>query len=118
VLVVEGEKTADAAQRHFPDYVAVTWPGGSNATAKADWGVLVGRRIVLWPDADGPGRKAAAEVARLVASAGAASVVEVAAAYRTAGTSPTRCLNNSGFPSCWLQRARSRLMSRCQPATR
>jgi putative DNA primase/helicase len=78
VLVVEGEKTADAAQQHFPDYVAVTWPGGSNAAGKADWSVLARRRVVMWPDADGPGRKAAAEGAKLVTAAGAASVGEVA----------------------------------------
>lgn len=78
VLVVEGEKTADAAQRHFPDHVAVTWPGGSNAVAKADWSVLSGRHVVVWPDADDPGRRAAAKIVRLVSAAGAASVVEVA----------------------------------------
>lgn len=31
VLMVEGEKTADAAQARFPWLVAMTWPGGSNA---------------------------------------------------------------------------------------
>jgi putative DNA primase/helicase len=77
VLVVEGEKTADAAQQHFPNYVALTWPGGSNSASKADWSVLAGRRVVIWPDADGPGRKAAAESAKLVTAAGAASVAEV-----------------------------------------
>jgi putative DNA primase/helicase len=35
VLLVEGEKTADAGQRIFPDHVVVTWPGGSNAVEKA-----------------------------------------------------------------------------------
>jgi putative DNA primase/helicase len=36
VLVVEGEKTADAAQEGFPTYAVVTWPGGSKAAGKAD----------------------------------------------------------------------------------
>jgi putative DNA primase/helicase len=77
VLVVEGEKTADAAQLHFPDHVAVTWPGGSNTAGKADWSVLAGRSVVVWPDADGPGRKAAEDVAKLAARARPASVSEV-----------------------------------------
>lgn len=77
VLVVEGEKTADAAQRHFPDYVAVTWLGGSNAAGKADWSVLAGRRVVVWPDADRPGRNAADDVAKLATKARAVSVLEV-----------------------------------------
>jgi hypothetical protein len=47
VLVVEGEKTADAAQQKFPDHVAMTWPGGANAVAKADWSVLSGRIVVV-----------------------------------------------------------------------
>ena len=77
VLIVEGEKTADAAQRHFPDHVAVTWPGGSNAYGKADWSPLAGRRVIVWPDADQSGRKAADEIAKLTTRAGAASVCVV-----------------------------------------
>ncbi len=79
VMVVEGEKTADAAQRQFPDLVAVSWPGGSNAVSKADWGVLEGRAVVVWPDADEPGLKAAQSVVRaaLAARAESASAVEI-----------------------------------------
>ncbi len=58
VLVVEGEKTADAAQRLFTEMVVLTWPGGSSATGLADFRPLIGRRVVLWPDADAPGKKA------------------------------------------------------------
>lgn len=58
VLVVEGEKTCDAARKLFPDLVVVTWPGGSGAADKADWKPLDGRRVVMWPDNDAPGRKA------------------------------------------------------------
>lgn len=52
VLVVEGEKTADAAQRLFPTLAVVTWPGGCGAVAKADWTPLAGRKVCIWPDAD------------------------------------------------------------------
>ncbi len=62
VIVCEGEKAADAAQSLFPGYVAVTWPGGSEAVAKADWTPLAHRYGLIWPDADAPGRKAALAV--------------------------------------------------------
>lgn len=63
VLVVEGEKTADAATQHFPDYVAMTWPGGASNAKHADWQRLAGRRVWLLPDADAPGQKAMATIA-------------------------------------------------------
>ncbi|MDP3406600.1 MAG: DUF927 domain-containing protein [Brevundimonas sp.] len=79
VLIVEGEKTADAAQRLFPDMVAMTWPGGSNAVGKADWKALTARSVAVWPDADEPGLKAAQTVVRAVLAAGAdgASAVDL-----------------------------------------
>lgn len=52
VVVVEGEKCADAAQRLLPHVVAVTWCGGTNNVKHHDWSPLAGRRIILWPDAD------------------------------------------------------------------
>lgn len=52
VLVVEGEKCADIATPELPDYVVVTWPGGSKAASKADWRPLAGRKVVIWPDCD------------------------------------------------------------------
>lgn len=74
VLVTEGEKAGDAAERLFPDHVAVTSPGGSKAAAKADWTPLQGRRVTVWPDADEPGRAYAEDVARLALAAGAVAV--------------------------------------------
>jgi len=74
VLIVEGEKTADAAQRLLPRAVCMTWPGGSNAVGKADWSPLKGRRVAVWPDADEPGRRAAEEVTRCALAAGATKV--------------------------------------------
>ena len=77
VLVVEGEKTTDAAGERLPGFVAVSWAGGSKAVNKADWRALAGRDVVIWPDADAPGRKAGQDVARLAAAAGALTVVVV-----------------------------------------
>lgn len=74
VVVCEGEKTADAAARLLPDHVAVTSPNGAKSAAKADWSPLAGRRVVVWPDADPPGRAYAEAVVALAREAGAAFV--------------------------------------------
>lgn len=66
VLLVEGEKTADAAQAYFPHHAALTWSGGSNAVGKADFSPLQGREVVIWPDNDEPGFAAALELARIL----------------------------------------------------
>jgi hypothetical protein len=53
VLVVEGEKCADALQGVLDDAAAVVcWPGGGNAVGKVDWSPLTGRRLIFWPDFD------------------------------------------------------------------
>lgn len=53
VLVVEGEKCADALHELLDGARPVlSWPGGSKAVALADWTPLAGRPVVLWPDAD------------------------------------------------------------------
>jgi len=77
VLLVEGEKSADAAAARFPDLIAMTWPGGSNAVGKADFSPLGGRRVIVWPDADEPGRKAALAASRASVAAGAISAVVI-----------------------------------------
>jgi hypothetical protein len=66
VLVVEGEKAADAARRFAGLYAVVTWPAGAMATDKADWTPLTGRKVLLWPDADEPGKKAMQRVAQII----------------------------------------------------
>jgi len=66
VLVVEGEKTADAAARLYPRAVVTTWPSGCKAISKADWAPLAGRRVILWPDADQPGQQAMEQLAQLL----------------------------------------------------
>lgn len=62
VLLVEGEKTAEAALRIFPTRIITTWQGGSNAFSKADLTPLQGRDVVFWPDADEPGLAVVDEV--------------------------------------------------------
>lgn len=52
VLVVEGEKCADAAQAELPELVVVSWPGGGKAVGKADWSPLAKRKAGGWADCD------------------------------------------------------------------
>jgi len=68
VVIVEGEKAADAVNRRdLAGLLAVTWPGGSSAVDRADWKPLAGRHVVLWPDADDPGRAAMRKLAAILA---------------------------------------------------
>lgn len=53
VLVVEGEKCADAAFAALAGQGdVVSWLGGCKAVSKADWSPLAGRKVILWADAD------------------------------------------------------------------
>ncbi|MFW6074560.1 MAG: hypothetical protein ACOC9Y_03135, partial [Chloroflexota bacterium] len=63
VLVVEGEKCADAAARVLAgEWIVTTWAGGSKAVTKTDWSPLADRDVTIWPDADEPGLRAAREI--------------------------------------------------------
>lgn len=62
VLIVEGEKCADAAHEVFGAQLdVVSWPGGGKAADKADWSVLAGRKVLIWPDCDAQLPKGVAE---------------------------------------------------------
>lgn len=78
ILVVEGEKTADAAQAIVGDeYLVVTWPGGGKAVKYVDWAGLKGREVVIWPDADEPGEKAASQIGEILTREGVKSCKKV-----------------------------------------
>jgi len=61
VLIVEGEKTADAASRLLEKegVVVISWVGGTGSVDKVDWSLLRGRKVTIWPDNDKAGAKAA-----------------------------------------------------------
>lgn len=63
VLIVEGEKAADAARRVLPDMACLSWPGGVAGVSYADWLALKGRDVLMWPDNDDPGKKAMQTIA-------------------------------------------------------
>jgi putative DNA primase/helicase len=62
-LVVEGEKAADAIRRLVGDKVnVVSWCGGTQSISRTDWKPLNGKNVVIIPDRDTPGLKAAHEI--------------------------------------------------------
>jgi len=68
VLLVEGEKTADAAREIFKGVAVqvLTWPGGTKAVGHVDFKPLKGRRVVIWPDNDQGGITAADEIGMMI----------------------------------------------------
>ena len=68
VLIVEGEKAADAAPQYLPEgWVVSTWQGGANAVEQTSWDILEGHSVVVWPDNDGAGAQAAIEIQKILA---------------------------------------------------
>lgn len=73
VLLVEGEKSVQAAQKLMEGrsaYVPTTWPGGAQAHSKADFSLLRDRKVLLWPDSDKAGIKAMKDIASRLQSIG------------------------------------------------
>lgn len=65
VIICEGEKAADAAEILTGGrYIPTTWPNGSRAVLKSRWDFLSGRKVLIWPDADEPGKQAAEHLSR------------------------------------------------------
>lgn len=65
VVLVEGEKKADALQVMLDTgapgvYLVASWPGGCHAWPKADWSLLAGCTVLLWPDCDAKRKKISA----------------------------------------------------------
>ncbi len=57
VLLVEGEKCADAGNRLMAGkrVVCLSWMGGGKSISKSHWKSLKGRSVILWPDNDAEG---------------------------------------------------------------
>ena len=86
VLMVEGEKCADAAHEMLGDHFCVlTWPGGGKAVGKADFTPLAGREVVIWPDCDMPGAAAAEAVAARLAELNTAARIVAIQGEKPAG---------------------------------
>lgn len=64
VIIVEGEKAAEAGQRLFDKAALVmTWHGGTKNIQTTDWKPIKGRKVVIWPDNDKVGIEAADKIA-------------------------------------------------------
>lgn len=74
VIVVEGEKKADALAALFDDVSVVTWAGGARAIRQTDWKPLAGRKVIIWPDNDTAGALAANDIGDELLKAKAASI--------------------------------------------
>lgn len=81
VLIVEGEKTAEAARHIFPEMVVTTWHGGAGNVKAADLSPLKGREIVFWPDNDAIGQKAMDTLAQRCKDVGAKSIKMVGLSF-------------------------------------
>lgn len=79
VMIVEGCKTADAARRLLASVpvVVVSWMGGSKAVRFADWALLAGRKVVIWPDCDSQRDKQADAFKPYTEQAGVAAALEI-----------------------------------------
>lgn len=77
IMVVEGEKCADMVSEIFPDYLGICWQGGSNATKKSDWALLTGKKIVIFPDNDEAGYKAANDVRNITIGSNDVNVLDI-----------------------------------------
>lgn len=68
IVVVEGEKAADAASTIFKKADIVTWVGGAANIYQGDWSLLKGRQVILWPDNDQPGIEAMYKISKMIDS--------------------------------------------------
>lgn len=85
VVVVEGEKKADALQTLLTAarpgvYCVASWPGGCKAWNRTNWSWLAGRDVLLWPDCDA--KRAPLTAAERKACAGDAAAESAAKAAK------------------------------------
>lgn len=80
VVIVEGCKAADAARRLLAGtgLVVVTWPGGCKAVRLADWSLLVGRKVVGWPDCDSQVDKKTGKIKAYADQPGMRAMIDIA----------------------------------------
>lgn len=77
VWIVEGEACADALAGLG---VVATTSGGADSAGRADWSILAGRAVTIWPDNDDAGRRYADTVADILRERGCAvSILDAAA---------------------------------------
>ena len=74
ILIVEGEKTAEAAKLLFPELVASTSSGGAQQVKQTEWFWLRGRDIIIAPDEGKAGDQYLEQVIKTLEKEGVNSV--------------------------------------------
>lgn len=74
ILIVEGEKTCEAAKLLFPEFVATTSSGGAKSVKKTDWHWLRGRNVIISPDDGKAGGQYLEEVIKTLTKEGVNSI--------------------------------------------
>jgi putative DNA primase/helicase len=62
IIIVEGEKCADAVNKYSKKYTAISWIGGVDGIKHADFSPINNKPVIVWPDNDEPGIKAAQNI--------------------------------------------------------
>lgn len=71
VYIAEGAKKADRIAKALGNGVVTSaWIGGANGLEKTNWRTVVNRKVVIWPDYDLPGQKAALQLAKILREQG------------------------------------------------
>lgn len=107
ILVVEGEKTAEAARVIFPEMTILSWLAGTGSVHLTDWSVLGGREVILWPDNDEPGQKCMVRLKKILAEAKVASVRIIQVPPRT----PLQWDLANNLPEGWDRTTLDRLIN-------
>jgi len=74
IMIVEGEKTAEAAKLLFPDYIITTSCMGSASPRSSNWSFLRNRDVIIAPDNDKTGAKYARNLNDILAKTEAKSI--------------------------------------------
>lgn len=85
IVVCEGARKAESAQKLLPMLVCIGWSGGAQSWEKSDWTVINNKNVILWPDADEPGRVCMKEISQQLIKQGCACWI----------------LSTEGMPESW-----------------
>lgn len=77
ILVVEGEKAADASRELIRSHIVVSFIGGAGGIKKTDWTPCHGRNVLLLPDSDLAGSKTMRKVQEILGGNAVVSVVKL-----------------------------------------
>jgi putative DNA primase/helicase len=72
VLIVEGEKCADHANKflNLEKTISLSWSGGANGVKLSDWATLKNRNVIYWQDNDTAGKNAMQSIHSIIKDLG------------------------------------------------